>query len=78
MLRSFQSLFRKADALNQYFYYTGNPDYANEDLSRYRALSVDDLSVMARQFLDPHKRVLLSIVPEGQAELAVPNQNIKP
>lgn len=77
-LRSFQSLNQKADALNQYYYYTGNPDYANEDFSRYTSLSVDDLSAMARRYLDPAKRVLLSVVPEGQTELAVSKKSIKP
>ena len=78
MLRSYQSLLAKADALNQYYYYTGNPDYANEDLNRYRSLSTDDLSVMARRYLSQQKRVLLSIVPEGQTELAVSKKDIKP
>lgn len=78
MLRSFQSLLSKADALNQYYYYTGNPDYANEDFSRYISLSADDLSVMARQYLSPENRVLLSIVPEGQTDLAVTKKEIKP
>ena len=77
-LRSFQSLNRKADALNQYYYYTGNPDYANEDFSRYTAISVEDLSAMARRYLDPEKRVLLSVVPEGQTELAVSKKSVKP
>lgn len=78
MLRSFQSLLRKADALNQYYYYTGNPDYANEDFSRYSSLSVEDLSVIARQYLNPQNRVLMSIVPQGQTELAVSKKDIKP
>lgn len=78
MLRSFQSLGRKADVLNQYYYYTGNPDYANEDLSRYSALSPDDLSVIARRYLGPQKRVLLSIVPKGQTDLAVAKKDVKP
>ena len=77
-LRSFQSLNQKADALNQYYYYTGNPDYANEDFSRYTAISVEDLSAMARRYLDPEKRVLLSVVPEGQTELAVSKKSVKP
>lgn len=78
LLRSLQSLLRKADALNQYYYYTGNPDYANEDFSRYTSLSAEDLSVMARRYLDSGKRVVLSIIPKDQAHLAVTQKSVKP
>ncbi len=78
MLRSFQSLLGKADAMNEYYYYTGNPDYANEDLGRYKSLSVGDISMAARRHLDPQNRVLLSIVPEGQTQLAVSRKIVKP
>jgi zinc protease len=59
----------KADQLNSYYYYTGNPDYFNEDLSRYKAITPDDISAYARKFLQTGK-VVLSIVPEGKKELA--------
>jgi len=61
----------KADLLNSYFYYTGNPDYANEDLARYKALSTDDIKAAALSFLPDKGRVVLSIVPNGKTELAV-------
>src|SRR5690606_17270214 len=32
----------KADQLNAYFYYTGDPDYFAEDLARFRALTPQD------------------------------------
>jgi len=70
-LRGSQSLLARADALNRYYYYTGNPDWANEDLNRYRALSTKDISAATRRFLDPARRIVLSIVPEGQQQLAV-------
>lgn len=60
----------KANQLNHYFYYTGNPDYFNEDLNRYKALSVSDISSAARRYLEEDARVVLSIVPEGKKELA--------
>lgn len=71
ILRGFQSLLSKADALNRYYYYTGNPDWANEDLARYKALAVEDISVMAKKYLDSRRRVVLSIVPKEKTELAV-------
>ena len=37
----------KADQLNAYYTATGDPDWFNEDLARYRALSVGDISAAA-------------------------------
>jgi zinc protease len=54
----------KADQLNAYYTLTGNPDWFNEDLSRYRALSVRDVSAAAAQFLPLDKRVELIVEPE--------------
>jgi len=70
-LNSFQSVLRKADMLNRYYKETGNPDWANEDLARYRALGTSDISQEAKTFLDPNKRVVLSFVPKGKKDLAV-------
>lgn len=61
----------KADMLNSYFYHTGNPDYANEDLSRYKALSTDDIQTAAQTYLRDNGRVILSIVPKGKTDLAI-------
>ncbi len=61
----------KADQLNLYYFRTGNPDYFEEDLARYRSLSPSDIQAAAARFLGPG-RVLVSVVPEGKKELAVP------
>lgn len=61
----------KADLLNSYFYFAGDPDYANEDLARYKALSVDDIQTAAQIYLPDNGRVILSIVPKGKTDLAV-------
>jgi zinc protease len=68
----------KADQLNAYFYYTGDPDYFAEDLGRFRALTPADLSNAAKQWLDPNARVVLSIVPQGQTQLAAQNSTLIP
>ncbi len=65
-----QSLLGKAEALQNYYYLTGNPDWANEDLNRYKALSPGDVSTAARHFLHKDKRLVLSVVPTGQTQLA--------
>jgi zinc protease len=54
----------KADQLNAYFTDTGDPDWFNEDLSRYRALSPSDIRAAAVQFLPPGARVELTVEPE--------------
>ena len=54
----------KADQINGYFSKTGDPDYFNEDLGRYRALSPSDIRAAARAFLPRDRRVELIVVPE--------------
>jgi zinc protease len=60
----------KADLLNNYFTETGNPDYFNEDLARYRALEANDVLAIAQTYLRDDARVVLSVVPQGKKELA--------
>jgi zinc protease len=60
----------KAARLNHYFTFTGDPDYFEEDLARYRALDPTDLQAAARQFLGPG-RIALSAVPTGHKALAL-------
>jgi len=60
----------KADQLNLYYYYTGDPDHAEEDLARYRSLTPADVQAAAREFLVDANRIVLSIVPQGSTGLA--------
>jgi zinc protease len=55
----------KADQLNGYYAATRNPDWFNEDLARYRAISAADVRAAARAFLPAAGRVELRVVPEG-------------
>ena len=71
LFHGLQEPFQKAEALNSYLYYTGNPDYAHEDLARFQALDPDDISNAVTQWLRPDRRAVLSYVPRGQAELGV-------
>ena len=54
----------KADQINGYFSKTGDPDYFNEDLGRYRALSASDIRAAAAAFLPRDRRVELIVQPE--------------
>ncbi|MFW5973254.1 MAG: M16 family metallopeptidase [Bacteroidota bacterium] len=65
-----ESVLTRADLMAAYEFYTGNPDYFEEDLARFRALDGGDLSAAARRFLPLDRRVVLSIVPEGSTDLA--------
>lgn len=55
----------KADRLNAYYVATGDPDYFNEDLSRYRALSGSDVQATVIRFLPKDPRVELTVLPES-------------
>jgi zinc protease len=56
----------KAEQMNSYYTMTGNPDWFNEDLSRYRALSPSDVRAAAETFLPANRRVELIVVPQKQ------------
>ena len=56
----------KADQLNGYYVATGMPDYFEEDLARYRAISATDIQAAVQRFLTAGRRVELSVVPKGQ------------
>ncbi len=61
----------KADLLNSYYFSTGNPDYFNEDLMRYKSLDPQDVQAAGQTYLT-NARVVLSVVPQGKKELAIP------
>ncbi len=54
----------KADQLNAYYTRTGMPDFFEEDISRYRAVSATDITAAIVRYLPKDRRVELSIVPE--------------
>ena len=60
----------KADQLNSYLYYTGDPGYVAKDLARYRAVTPADVQRVAREYLAGKNRVVISFVPQGKTALA--------
>ncbi len=54
----------KAEQLNAYYTFTRDPDWFNEDLARYRAISPSDVRAAASAFLPADRRVELTVVPE--------------
>ena len=64
--RTMERVSGKADRLNAYYTITGMPDFFEEDLSRYRSLSADDIRSAINRYLPQGRRVELSIVPEAK------------
>ncbi len=62
----------KADQLNFYNYFVGTPDYFQRDLDRYLKVTPADVQRIARAYLVGAHRVVISVVPQGKPELAVP------
>jgi zinc protease len=59
----------RADRLNMYNFFTGDPGYAARDLERYLTLHADEVrAVLQHQLTAPC--VVLSVVPRGRTELA--------
>jgi zinc protease len=52
-----------ADQMNAYYTYTGDPDYFNADLARYRALAAADVTAIAAKYLPLDRRVELIVEP---------------
>ncbi|MEP6782032.1 MAG: pitrilysin family protein [Acidobacteriota bacterium] len=53
----------KANQLNSYYTATGEPDYFQKDLDRYRALTAADIKAAVEKYLPKDRRVELSVVP---------------
>lgn len=76
-LGAMETVLGKADQLNQYQYFVGQPDWFQQDLDRYRRVTPADVQRVARQYLATANRVTLSVVPQGKPELAV-TQGVTP
>ncbi len=62
----------KSDQLNTYNVFRGDPAFFAADLARYRDATPGTVRAAARDYLAFDRRVLLSVVPRGQAALALP------
>ncbi len=66
----------KSDQLNAYNVFLEDPAYFDRDLARYQVVTHGSLQRTAGRFLDPDRRVTLSIVPQGRAALAAPDSTL--
>jgi zinc protease len=63
----------KSDQLNAYNVFKGDPAYFQRDLERYQVVTAESLRLAVVQYLDPGRRVTLSIVPRDRIALAAPD-----
>jgi len=61
----------KSDQLNAYNVFVGDPGFFERDLDRYRRVTPASVQRVAREWLQPESRVLLSVVPRGRSDLAL-------
>jgi zinc protease len=55
---------RRAEALNSYAYFAGDPGFIDKDLERYRAVAADGVRAWAQKTLGPG-RVIVTVSPKG-------------
>jgi zinc protease len=68
-LAGIESVNRKANQLNAYYYQLGTPDAFQRDLDRYHAVTAEDVQRVVRDYLTG-PRAIISVVPQGKLELA--------
>ena len=62
----------KSDQLNAYNILVGTPGFFAQDLDRYRKATAESVRAAAVKYLTEAPRVMLSIVPRGRRDLALP------
>jgi len=70
----------RADLLQTYNHFVGDPGYIGQDLARYRSVSVDSLKSFVDKYLAPSARVVLFAVPpvkSGDEAKATPSKESK-
>ncbi len=61
-----QSLLAKADRLNSYEYFYGEPDSFKQDMDRYRNATPESVRSWAQKVLTPDARFILRVLPERE------------
>ena len=67
-LNRLASVLGKAEVLNSYNYFIGNPDYVQQDAARYDRVTAADIQRVAKAYLGRPK-IVLTVVPEGKKEM---------
>ncbi len=69
-LTRLQSIDAKADQLNEYEYFWGEPNSFQRDLERYRSATPQAVQGWAKKVLGPQGRVIMRVLPETAAQSA--------
>ncbi len=72
MLSGLQSIDRKADRMNEYEYYWGEPNSFKRDLERYRGATPDGVKQWAAKTMTQDARVIVRVLPEEPERAASP------
>ena len=67
-LNRLASVLGKAEVLNSYNYFVGNPDFVQQDAARYERVSGGDVQRVAKAYLGRPK-IVLTVVPEGKKDM---------
>jgi zinc protease len=67
-LNRLASVLGKAEVLNSYNYFVGNPDYVQQDAARYDRVTAADVQRVAKAYLGRPK-IVLTVVPEGKKDM---------
>jgi predicted Zn-dependent peptidase len=65
-----ESVSARADRINSFIHYTGDPDYLSKDVARYEAATTKSLADAARAWLPAARRVVLVVRPVKGAPLS--------
>lgn len=77
-IASMQSIQARADKLNEYEFYYGEPDSLQRDLDRYRKATVDDVKTAVKNVLTPDARLIMTVLPEDDSGTASARDQIPP
>ena len=67
-LNRLASVLGKAEVLNSYNYFVGNPEYVQQDAARYERVTAVDVQRVAKTYLGRPK-IVLTVVPEGKKDM---------
>ena len=63
-LHGLERILSRADRLNEYNHFTGDPGYLAKDLARFAAVTPASMQKVAARWLDPAHRVVVTVLPE--------------
>ena len=65
----------KADTLNNYEMWTGDPGFLPKDLARYRAVTAEQVQAFAKKYLPDDRRIVLDVEPGTKTARREPQHN---